>query len=41
LLDRAGGTAYPGRMIRFFDLADRDRLPQRFAAAARSVLARG
>jgi hypothetical protein len=30
-----------GRMIRFFDLADRDRLPQRFAAAARSVLARG
>lgn len=27
-------------MIRFFDITDRKRLPQRFAQAARSVLAR-
>jgi hypothetical protein len=29
------------RMIRFFDIADRARLPWRFACAARSVLSRG
>ena len=27
-------------MMRFFDITDRKRLPQRFAQAARSVLAR-
>ncbi len=35
-----GGTAYIARMIRFFDIADHARLPQRFSALDRSVLAR-
>jgi hypothetical protein len=33
-------NAYHPRMIRFFDIADHARLPQRFARENRSVLAR-
>ena len=32
--------AYLTQMIRFFDMADHDRLPGRFTAMSRSVLAR-
>jgi hypothetical protein len=38
-LDR-DSQVYPGPMTRFFDIADHDRLPQRFTALDRSVLAR-
>lgn len=40
LLALQGIRAYLERMIRFFDLADHDRLPWRFTALTRSVLAR-
>ena len=32
-------TAYIPRMIRFFDIADHDRLPWRFYGATRAILA--
>jgi hypothetical protein len=37
---KAHRRAYLGRMIRFFDMDDRARLPWRFYGQARSVLAR-
>jgi hypothetical protein len=35
-----GPAGYHNPMIRFFDIADRARLPWRFTGAARSVLSR-
>jgi hypothetical protein len=39
-LDHGPIQAYLTQMIRFFDMADHDRLPGRFTAMSRSVLAR-
>jgi len=39
-LDRGAGKAYPGPMIRYFDMSDRARLPWRFARETRSISAR-
>jgi hypothetical protein len=39
-LERKGIRAYLTAMLRFFDMADHDRLPWRFTALNRSVLAR-
>jgi hypothetical protein len=39
-LDNGQIRAYLTQMIRFFDMADHDRLPWRFTALNRSVLAR-
>lgn len=40
MLVRKGIRAYLTGMIRFFDMADHDRLPWRFTRENRSVLAR-
>jgi hypothetical protein len=39
-LDLLRISAYARRMIRYFDMADHDRLPWRFTRESRSVLAR-
>lgn len=39
-IDRRGIRAYEAAMIRFFDMTDHARLPWRFTALNRSVLAR-